>query len=397
MKKHVFFIAFAFLTNIANAQWHQTSIDSGQVRCFTKSGNMLYAGTTSITGGIGYVYKSDNNGIDWTAMNTNQTFGGYGILSLTAKPDTIIVGTNGNKIYLYSDIYHNWLHSVTGLTNSTIMSLQINGNTLFAGTGNGVFTSSNNGLSWSVGTGLSYANFWSIAISGSNTFAGNDYGIYFSSNNGNDWNTVNNGLPINNHFYSLATKGDTILSGISYNGVYLSTDNGINWTSKSIGLPYGSNTTVYALAIQGNYIFAGTVFGVYYSTNNGNSWTSLNSGLPNGLSIFSLIINNDTIFAGTDGQGVWKMALSDLTVGIDAEIVDNYKIEVYPNPVSYNLTIKSHHFIEMEILNAQGLKVRNIRAQKGSTLVDISDFSNGLYFIKVKSDKGFKFIKFIKE
>ncbi|MBW8052088.1 MAG: hypothetical protein FVQ77_17440, partial [Cytophagales bacterium] len=61
----------------------------------------------------------------------------------------------------------------TGLTSTNVYSLAISGTNIFAGTGGGVFLSTNNGSSWTaVNTGLTDLNVRSLAISGTNIFAG---------------------------------------------------------------------------------------------------------------------------------------------------------------------------------------------------------------------------------
>ena len=94
---------------------------------------------------------------------------------------------------------------------------------------------------------------------------------------------------------------------------------------------------VFALAISGNNIFAGTNNGVYLSSNNGSNW--VNTGLTN-ESVSTLAINNDTIYAGTDSAGVWKRALSDIT-GIHELKKENreLKINISPNPVNESSVI----------------------------------------------------------
>ena len=59
-----------------------------------------------------------------------------------------------------------------------------------------------------------------------------------------------------------------------------------------------------AFAVSGSTIFAGTDGGgVFLSTNNGTSWTEVDSGLTgNGLDVQSLAVSGSTIFAGTYGR-----------------------------------------------------------------------------------------------
>ena len=57
------------------------------------------------------------------------------------------------------------------------------------------------------------------------------------------------------------------------------------------------DTTVYALAISGEDIFAGTANGVYHSTDNGRNWIPTNDGLTT-LDIRALTFKGSDLFAG---------------------------------------------------------------------------------------------------
>lgn len=103
---------------------------------------------------------------------------------------------------------------------------------------------------------------------------------------------------------SLAAKGSNIFAG-AYGGiVFFSSDSGQNWEAVNTNL---SCVWVNALAIKGNYTFAGTDKGVYVTSNNGLFWSSLNTGMPTNdfLNIMSFAINDSCLFAGTN-VGVYK-------------------------------------------------------------------------------------------
>ena len=136
-------------------------------------------------------------------------------------------------------------------------------------------------------------------------------GPFLSTNNGLSWTLVNYGLPANTGVSALAVIGNNIFAGIedpsSYGlglGIYLSTNNGSNWTQISKGL---TGTFIHTFAIKGNCIFAGTDpyygggGGVFLSTDNGSNWTQVNNGLPTDISVYSLAVSGDNIFAGTTG------------------------------------------------------------------------------------------------
>src|SRR5207253_1877881 len=82
------------------------------------------------------------------------------------------------------------------------------------------------------------------------------------------WVQMNNGMG-NREVWSLANIGNNIFAGTNSPGftIYLSTNNGTSWSHTSL-----YNFTAYSLAIQGNYIFAGTYVGVYVTTDNGSNW-----------------------------------------------------------------------------------------------------------------------------
>jgi hypothetical protein len=236
-----------------------------------------------------------------------------------------------------------------------IVALDGSGTNLYAATFSSVYTSSNNGTSWTnISTGFpSRSNgpeIDAIAVIGTNIFVG-DYqnGLYMSPNNGATWSMVSintprgfgigcgsvvvngttiyalinatmgstdstylamssndgvswkysDGLTGNNGNTSIVINGSNIFVSLDNANVYLSTNNGASWTTLNSGLP-NSNFTIYSLAAIGTNIFAGgggiAGGGVYMSSNNGATWTAL-SGLPNQL-VTSLAVNGTTLYVG---------------------------------------------------------------------------------------------------
>jgi hypothetical protein len=387
MKKILFLFVFICSTNIVNAQWQQTSLDTGLIYCFALNGNNIF------TGGYNGVYLSTNNGNNWNAVNTGLT--STWVAALSIKDDTIFAGMWGGFVYMSSNNGNSW--TAIGMP-AGIRSLTTKGNEIFAGTEyDGVYLSSNSGLSWApVNNGIPlylgmYSTFFTFAISDSNIFAGSSSGVFLSTNNGSNWTAVNTGLIVNWGVHALAVSGNNIFAGTKQNGVFLSSNNGSNWTAVNTGL---TNTNINALAIKGNNIFAGTEGGVFLSSDNGNSWTSINTGLVDTV-VLSLAINGNTIFAGTSGGGVWKRPLSE--VGLN-EINNNAeKIIVYPNPASINLTIEASQKSTIEILSIQGQTILQQQVQQGKNDIDISGLANGIYFLKWANSNMTGFNKFIKE
>ena len=137
--------------------------------------------------------------------------------------------------------------------------------------------------------------------------------------------------------------------------------------------------------------------GVYMSTNNGISWTAINNGLLiNPAAINALAITDSNIYAGTYNHGVWRRPLSNFA-GIGKNNFDNI-VSIYPNPTKDNLTIETNFNKEqrLEIINLIGQTVYTSYINKKAT-INTSAFANGVYILKLSSDKETVVKKFVKE
>jgi len=76
----------------------------------------------------------------------------------------------------------------------------------------------------------------------------------------------------------------------------------------------------------------------------------------------------------------------DTTTAIRENSID--LVKVYPNPVLNNLRIENlYDATNINIYNVMGQVVRTIPSATGSISVDMSNLSNGLYFIKMQNGK----------
>jgi photosystem II stability/assembly factor-like uncharacterized protein len=203
---------------------------------------------------------------------------------------------------------------------SAIAIAPANSQTVFAGTANGVYKSTNGGTSWSaVNNGLTSISILSLAIDPANSqtvYAGAaSGGVFKTTDGGATWNSVTENIGVTIFTVrSLAidpTNSQTIYAGTESSGVFKSTNGGGSWIAINGGL---TSTSVYALAIDptnSQTIYAGTYSGaggIFKSTNGGISWNPVNNGLTS-TSFRALIIdpiNTQTIYAGSYGGGVFK-------------------------------------------------------------------------------------------
>jgi hypothetical protein len=152
------------------------------------------------------VFKSTNNGINWSATSNNQT-----VLSLYAWGMNVLAGTQQNGIYLSTDNGTTWTQTIQYLSVNTF-----------------------------------------IAANDQQIYAGTNVGVWKSTNYGYNWIQTSLGSQIVNAF---AVNGNSIVAGCNATGVYVTHDGGITWIQRSEGI---ENRTVLSLCIFLNFMFAGT-------------------------------------------------------------------------------------------------------------------------------------------
>ncbi|NOU47172.1 MAG: T9SS type A sorting domain-containing protein [Bacteroidales bacterium] len=199
-----------------------------------------------------------------------------------------------------------------------VTCLANNDNSMFAGTGSGLyglgaFRSSDDGATWENLNGIS--NIISMATIGDTLIASSNDGIFQSTNNGDSW-TESDYPGTNSSPNAVVTDGTIVYAG-GYGGFYVSLDYGLTWIARhnnnfpGISLPYVPD--IQSLAFSGSYLYAGTAGkGIYRSADLGLTWATVNSGLGtpgqlSGRSFSSLAVNGNDIFAGTIGQGVFRL------------------------------------------------------------------------------------------
>ncbi len=364
----------------ANAQWVQmgSGIGTGQtVYALAINGNNLYAGT--LDSGI---YFSTNSGNNWIHSSLNNKT----VTSLAVSGNNIIAGTWVNGVYFSTDNGYSWLQP--SLLYQTIWSLVAIDNFIFAGTwDNGVYLTTNNGINW-LHTTLSNKRVNSLIQINYKLFAGTEYdGVYSSSNFGDTWiQTSLNNIEVK----SLAAQGNNIYAG-TFDGVYISTNYGTSWIQTTL-----DNKSTYSIALSNNNIIAGTIaWGVYVSTNIGTSWIEKNEGFNVIPPTYSLLINNNYVFAGTGTRSVWRRPLSEIIgiQNISTEIPSKYSLsQNYPNPFNPTTKIQfevpSSKFVKIVVFDILGKEVQtlvNELLQPGTyeTSFKGSSLTSGVYFYRL--------------
>ncbi len=243
----------------------------------------------------------------WQA--TNGPLGGT-VLSFAATSKGHIIAGTENGIYRSTNEGLTW--DYRGMPLFSAMSLAVNSHDeVFAVSllyYQGIIKSLDSGKTWdSLAFGNTAVQFCTIAIdSNDNIFAGTlEHGILRSTDRGTTWQSANTGISghpmIRAFIFDSSNRTFVSTSG----GIYSSTDYGNTW-SPQLGL----NTFAMTISKSGN-IFAGFIeetgwtWGVVRSTDLGINWEILT--LPTHISdVYALTSSSDSsILVGVWGQGIW--------------------------------------------------------------------------------------------
>lgn len=88
-----------------------------------------------------------------------------------------------------------------------------------------------------------------------------------------------------------------------------------------------------------------------------------------------------------------RLYLDDIDIHLAVDVVESAEdrsINVFPNPAQDQFRIVSEHaLLQVEIFNAVGQRVYNGNSAGNQLDVDVHDFSNGLYIVKIQSENGY--------
>lgn len=374
-------LIIGFSHQFTYSQWQQV-YGGPYIYSLGTSGDNIFMGNAN------GVYISSNGGSNWVQTSFSS---GLTALSLVSSGTNMLAGTYTAGVYYSTNNGTVWAQS--SLNNRAVRSLFTAGSNVYAGTEyNGIYISTNSGVNW-VQSAMNNRTVRSFAVLSSNTFAGTDsFGVYISANNGASWTQA--GLN-SQSVYCMTVIGSEVYAGTK-NGVFMSTNNGANWT-QSMNFLYFTG-----LLVSGGCIFAVTYSnGVYVSTDHGLSWQQKNEGLGGNINMGSLIISNNTLFAGSApnvGIGIYKRQVGELIGITQVSLVapGNFALsQNYPNPfnpvTSFEFSVPRSAFVKLAVFDVTGRELETLLSQNmmpGTYKADwdASKYSSGVYFYTITSE-----------
>jgi photosystem II stability/assembly factor-like uncharacterized protein len=287
----------------AIAQWQPTGgIHHSGRMSFAQLGDTLFCSCEYGTG----IYRSTDHGATWEdASNGLPEFSG--IIHIVAHHKVLLAGVPyQGGMFRSTDRGDHWVlaNNISG-GQSTFMQ---NEKFIFYCNGR-LFRSSNEGLSWNIYSIDSVTGINSMCLSGDTIYAGTDNGISISLDWGEHWISINP-PPKKKYITSIFVHNNIILAVID-NFLYRSTNMGERWdTVKNIGQFYSNNP----FATIGDTIFVAGAYNLFMSANQGKTWETSDSMLVD-KTITGMMVDHDTILVGsysdwmsrsTDRGKTWK-------------------------------------------------------------------------------------------
>ena len=236
---------------------------ANEYRAVKHTGNYLFTSLSRVSGGFGsWVYSSADDGLTWNRFETSVSWSVTD--ALLAGSQYLVAGFPGVGLV---DPVAGTITSATGITASQAYSLEKFGNLLYAGTSEGIYTSANNGTSWTYKF-LKGRIVYKLMVFNGILYAGTDQGLFSTTDGITFGNTTCLAAGITD---IAATNTDLFVTSVS--GLLKKVDSLNAWIPSGTTLVGTDVTTIVAHSIR---LYAGTAHGtVVYTDDGGVTWMDI--------------------------------------------------------------------------------------------------------------------------
>jgi len=362
-----------------NSAWQlrNSGMIAGQITNIVSDSQMVLC---SAAGGL---FSTTDDGLSWNQVTPDACFvaDGYNPFgySLFVNEDTILT-SNGSGLYGLILPATNW-------TNFGSVPVQFikKGGRLFVsfsandGSGDGTNSYTDDwGQTWTNVPSLGGAYARSALVDGGKQIYGSFYRnqLYSSSDQGTTW------VEVLNFPSRFSMTGGAVIDSTGYfsspSGVFYSSDGGQSWDTAGSPL---SNPIHGLTALNGSlYGINDSALYLYDAAN--NLWHRLCYSPNHGLLFNCITAHDNHLFIGTAGNSVYVYgpAINHIPAINAADI----KAKVFPNPAQDIITVTATNTIKTaQFFNVMGQQVMSRNVGVNKSQVNITDFTPGIYFIRL--------------
>lgn len=309
------------LPAIAATPWFPYGPDGGDARAFSvdpHDHDHLYLGAAN-----GWIYDSHNGGQSWKRLARVGNRDDLVIDNILVDPadskhvlaGTWVLGSVDGGLFVSNDAGVTWT-SNSEMQHESIRALAAapsDPKILTAGTLQGVFRSTDNGVHWkliSPAGSKEIHEVESVAIDPMNPqiiYAGTWHLPWKSTDGGATWNNIKQGIIEDSDVFSIIVdpKQPSVVYASACSGIYKSTDGGAKF-SKIQGIPSTARRTRVLMQDPGNLttVFAGTTEGLFRTTDAGTVWSRTTGADVIINDVYVDPTNSKHVLMATDRSGV---------------------------------------------------------------------------------------------
>jgi len=232
----------------------------------------------------------------------------------------VFIGSTGGSVYRSIDAGETWDLTATGLPPVTIYALAIdgaNGALYAAADHSGVWTSSNDGASWTAlpGGPLDHTSVSSLTVARDHKVFAATVGMGVFVYAGGSWTNASAGLA-SPQVADVQILGNGVILAATFDaGLFRSTDGGLTWLWASSGLTTSRVTSITADPAVAARAYVATPDGVFSTTDGGQTWNASNGGMR-GVNTWAVAVDSTApahLWASTNGFGVFSSSDAGLT------------------------------------------------------------------------------------
>ena len=383
--------------------WQQVTTDvvgyTEERRALFSVADTLYAG-----GEASGVFISTDNGSFWNEYRRDLPNSVSGISAFAAIDSFLFVGqlTTGG-VARSSNGGKRWQAASSGLGSASITGLAVGipstgGHRLFAGTGNGVYVSTDYGTSWS-NTTWGAGTVTALAASGNTVLAARQNQLWRSSDLGASWVRDTIGVPTSGTIRALLKAGSRwFAAGVIIPSVLMSEDDGTSWVDVAGPVTFPAQT----LAASGDTVYVSNNTSVHFTTNFGQTWTTLSNNLSTMMYVRAMMVKGGYIYIALadGGTGAFRRPVPGVTSveRIARGTPDEVRLDQnFPNPFNPTTTLSfslpQPDRVSLAIYDILGREVARLvdgilRAGTYSVQWNASGVASGVYFGRLTGSAG---------